>query len=198
MGSLSGRAVGYQVRGPGFKSQSGPNQFIIAPPCPPSTKWETRSLKLRSGGSKGGEESNGKLPDSPMLELFYCMNVRPSKHLFTVSLYKDVGGTVDRESILRAPGTLLSRVRAPPQAPWPDGGPESLRSHVVVRLQKPNFYLCIFCFGISVVRNLADDKIKCFSSFSVSIPERVLPPCSCFHVADDSDICNQITITLDR
>ncbi|GFN94351.1 hypothetical protein PoB_002085700 [Plakobranchus ocellatus] len=34
----SGRAVGYQVRGPEFESQSGPNQFIIAPPCLPSTK----------------------------------------------------------------------------------------------------------------------------------------------------------------
>ncbi|GFO21918.1 hypothetical protein PoB_004842300 [Plakobranchus ocellatus] len=39
-GGLSGRAVGYQVRGPGFESQSEPNQFIIAPPCPcpPSSK----------------------------------------------------------------------------------------------------------------------------------------------------------------
>ncbi|GFO47192.1 hypothetical protein PoB_007369700 [Plakobranchus ocellatus] len=36
---LFGRAVDYQIRGPGYESQSGPNQFIIAPPCPPSTKW---------------------------------------------------------------------------------------------------------------------------------------------------------------
>ncbi|GFO18566.1 hypothetical protein PoB_004507100 [Plakobranchus ocellatus] len=35
----SGRAVGYQVRSPSFESQSGPNQFIIASPCPSSTKW---------------------------------------------------------------------------------------------------------------------------------------------------------------
>ncbi|GFN78836.1 hypothetical protein PoB_000534200 [Plakobranchus ocellatus] len=39
-----------------------------------------------------------------------------------------VGGTVDSESALRSAGTLLSRVRAMPPAPWPDGGPESLRS----------------------------------------------------------------------
>ncbi|GFO38939.1 hypothetical protein PoB_006544400 [Plakobranchus ocellatus] len=32
------------------------------------------------------------------------------------------------ESALRSAGTLLSRVRAPLPAPWPDGGPESLRS----------------------------------------------------------------------
>ncbi|GFO45506.1 heparan-sulfate 6-o-sulfotransferase 2-like [Plakobranchus ocellatus] len=35
----SGRAVGYQVRGQRFKYQSEPNQFFIAPLCPPSIKW---------------------------------------------------------------------------------------------------------------------------------------------------------------
>ncbi|GFO07242.1 hypothetical protein PoB_003374700 [Plakobranchus ocellatus] len=39
-----------------------------------------------------------------------------------------VGGTVASESALRSAGTLLSRVRAPPPASWPEGGPESLRS----------------------------------------------------------------------
>ncbi|GFN76473.1 hypothetical protein PoB_000297900 [Plakobranchus ocellatus] len=34
-----------------------------------------------------------------------------------------VGGTVACESTLRSAGTLLSRVRAPPSAPRPDGGP---------------------------------------------------------------------------
>ncbi|GFO13872.1 hypothetical protein PoB_004037700 [Plakobranchus ocellatus] len=38
------------------------------------------------------------------------------------------GGSVASVSALRCAGTLLSRVRAPPPAPWPDGGPESLRS----------------------------------------------------------------------
>ncbi|GFO25633.1 hypothetical protein PoB_005213800 [Plakobranchus ocellatus] len=41
---------------------------------------------------------------------------------------KGVGGTVASKSALRSAGTLLSRVRAPPLAPWPDGGPEGLRS----------------------------------------------------------------------
>ncbi|GFO05607.1 hypothetical protein PoB_003211200 [Plakobranchus ocellatus] len=36
--------------------------------------------------------------------------------------------TVDSESALRSAGSLLSRVRAPPLAPWPDGGPKRLRS----------------------------------------------------------------------
>ncbi|GFO30809.1 hypothetical protein PoB_005731400 [Plakobranchus ocellatus] len=42
-------------------------------------------------------------------------------------LCEGVGGTVACESILRSAGTLLSRVRAPPSAPRPDGGPKSLR-----------------------------------------------------------------------
>ncbi|GFO26214.1 hypothetical protein PoB_005271900 [Plakobranchus ocellatus] len=41
---------------------------------------------------------------------------------------RGVGSTVACESALRSAGTLLSPVRAPPPAPWPDGGPESLRS----------------------------------------------------------------------
>ncbi|GFO10986.1 hypothetical protein PoB_003749100 [Plakobranchus ocellatus] len=41
---------------------------------------------------------------------------------------RGVGSTVASESALRSARILLSRVRAPPLAPWPDGGPESLRS----------------------------------------------------------------------
>ncbi|GFO02084.1 hypothetical protein PoB_002858900 [Plakobranchus ocellatus] len=40
-------------------------------------------------------------------------------------IVRGVGGTVASESALRSAGTLLSRVRAPPPAPWPDGGPEA-------------------------------------------------------------------------
>ncbi|GFO00441.1 hypothetical protein PoB_002694600 [Plakobranchus ocellatus] len=40
----------------------------------------------------------------------------------------DVSGTVAGEFALRSEGTLLSWVRASPPTPWPDGGPESLRS----------------------------------------------------------------------
>ncbi|GFO48922.1 hypothetical protein PoB_007542700 [Plakobranchus ocellatus] len=43
-------------------------------------------------------------------------------------MLRGVGGTVANESSLRSAGTLLSRLRAPLPAPWPDGGPESLRS----------------------------------------------------------------------
>ncbi|GFN78864.1 reverse transcriptase [Plakobranchus ocellatus] len=35
------------------------------------------------------------------------------------------GGTVASESALRSPGTVLSRVRASPSAPWLNGGPET-------------------------------------------------------------------------
>ncbi|GFO10875.1 hypothetical protein PoB_003738000 [Plakobranchus ocellatus] len=56
-GGSSGRAVGYQVRSPSFESQFGLYLYIIAPVCPPSPKWVARSSE-----SKGGEESNGKLP----------------------------------------------------------------------------------------------------------------------------------------
>ncbi|GFO49608.1 hypothetical protein PoB_007611300 [Plakobranchus ocellatus] len=48
------------------------------------------------------------------------------------SLAQGVSGTVDSEFALKFAGTLLSRVRAPPPSPWPDGGPESLRDHLVV------------------------------------------------------------------
>ncbi|GFO17683.1 reverse transcriptase-like protein [Plakobranchus ocellatus] len=45
-----------------------------------------------------------------------------------LTLLGGVGSTVACESALRSAGTLLSRVRAPLPAHWPDGGPESLRS----------------------------------------------------------------------
>ncbi|GFN79341.1 hypothetical protein PoB_000584700 [Plakobranchus ocellatus] len=52
---------------------------------------------------------------------------------------RGVGSTVACESALRSAGTLLSRVRAPLPAPWPDGGPESLRSR---------------CCGLAMYKNL--------------------------------------------
>ncbi|GFN86253.1 hypothetical protein PoB_001275900 [Plakobranchus ocellatus] len=67
-GGSSGRGVGYHPRGPGFESQSGPNQFIIASPCPPSTKWGT------GGGARTrdrripvdiGADSLATLPPTP-------------------------------------------------------------------------------------------------------------------------------------
>ncbi|GFO45001.1 hypothetical protein PoB_007150600 [Plakobranchus ocellatus] len=54
--------------------------------------------------------------------------------------YGGVGGSVVTESALRSAGTLMSRVRAPPPAPWPDGGPKSLSSPCckLAIYQKPN------------------------------------------------------------
>ncbi|GFO21468.1 hypothetical protein PoB_004797300 [Plakobranchus ocellatus] len=45
-----------------------------------------------------------------------------------VTIDIDADGTVDSGSTLRSAGTLLSQIRAPPPAPWPNGGPESLKS----------------------------------------------------------------------
>ncbi|GFO43888.1 hypothetical protein PoB_007039300 [Plakobranchus ocellatus] len=44
-GGSSGRAIGYQISGRGFESQSGPCQFVIAPLCPFNIKWVARCLK---------------------------------------------------------------------------------------------------------------------------------------------------------
>ncbi|GFN95800.1 hypothetical protein PoB_002230600 [Plakobranchus ocellatus] len=43
-----------------------------------------------------------------------------------------VGGTVERKPALRSLGTVLSRVRVPPIAPWCNGEPESLISPVLI------------------------------------------------------------------
>ncbi|GFN80391.1 hypothetical protein PoB_000689700 [Plakobranchus ocellatus] len=51
-----------------------------------------------------------------------------------------VGGTVACESALRSAGTLLPRVRAPPSAPRPDGGPKSLRSLAIYKKLKLLIY----------------------------------------------------------
>ncbi|GFN92978.1 hypothetical protein PoB_001948400 [Plakobranchus ocellatus] len=62
-----------------------------------------------------------------------CLGFEPRHRLYTkpnpVLRSEGFGGTVARQSTLRSAGTLLSRVRATPPAPWLDGGPESLRSH---------------------------------------------------------------------
>ncbi|GFN95647.1 hypothetical protein PoB_002215300 [Plakobranchus ocellatus] len=70
-----------------------------------------------------------------------------------------VGSTVACESALRSAGTLLSRVRAPLPAPWPDGGPESLRSpccglaiYKKLKLKSVFFgWKVIVCFGGVVI-----------------------------------------------
>ncbi|GFO08011.1 hypothetical protein PoB_003451600 [Plakobranchus ocellatus] len=48
-------------------------------------------------------------------------------------------GWLATESTLRSAGTLLSRVRVPPSAPWPDGELGSLRLPCCgLAIQKPN------------------------------------------------------------
>ncbi|GFO13089.1 hypothetical protein PoB_003959400 [Plakobranchus ocellatus] len=52
-----------------------------------------------------------------------------------------LGGSMDSGSAFLSVEILLSRVGAPPPGPWPDGGPESLRSLIVDWLfttTKPN------------------------------------------------------------
>ncbi|GFO47862.1 hypothetical protein PoB_007436700 [Plakobranchus ocellatus] len=58
-------------------------------------------------------------------------NTIPSRHsegragfkVVVPVLNGSIGGTVACESALKSAGTFLSRVRAPPSVPWPDGGP---------------------------------------------------------------------------
>ncbi|GFN98091.1 hypothetical protein PoB_002459700 [Plakobranchus ocellatus] len=52
----------------------------------------------------------------------------PNNHGDYAQATEGVGGAVDNESALRSARALLLRVRVPPLAPRPEGGPESLRS----------------------------------------------------------------------
>ncbi|GFN79606.1 hypothetical protein PoB_000611200 [Plakobranchus ocellatus] len=60
-----------------------------------------------------------------------------------------IGSTVACESALRSAGTLLSRVRAPLPAPWPDRGPESLRSPCCGLAIYKKLKLCWFYAALS-------------------------------------------------
>ncbi|GFN75976.1 hypothetical protein PoB_000248200 [Plakobranchus ocellatus] len=57
-----------------------------------------------------------------------------------------IGGTVASESALRSAGTLLTRIRTPLPAPWPDVERKSLRSHCY-GLAICNTQLSLFCIG---------------------------------------------------
>ncbi|GFN86776.1 hypothetical protein PoB_001328200 [Plakobranchus ocellatus] len=47
---------------------------------------------------------------------------------YLVLIFRGIGSTVASECTLRCAGTFLSKARAPPPVPWPDGEPKSLTS----------------------------------------------------------------------
>ncbi|GFN88978.1 hypothetical protein PoB_001548400 [Plakobranchus ocellatus] len=77
----------------------------------------------------------------------------------------NVRGSVESESALRSAGTLLSRVRALPPAPWPDGGPENLRSPCTLVIHKnPEGTLQK---SISITFTPASSSFQSFTSWTV-------------------------------
>ncbi|GFO10956.1 hypothetical protein PoB_003746100 [Plakobranchus ocellatus] len=52
--------------------------------------------------------------------------IRDAQRLHFSTKLRGVGGILDSEPVYGSGETPLSRVPAPPPAPWPDGGPESL------------------------------------------------------------------------
>ncbi|GFN85451.1 hypothetical protein PoB_001195700 [Plakobranchus ocellatus] len=84
-----------------------------------------------------------------------------------------VGSIVARESALRSAGILLSRVRAPLPAPWPDGGPESLRSP---------------CCGLAIYKKLkliTSDRKSCAEAKTIVT---VIKPASVFYAIGLADV----------
>ncbi|GFO00670.1 hypothetical protein PoB_002717500 [Plakobranchus ocellatus] len=73
---------------------------------------------------------------------------------------RGVGSTVACKSALRSARTLLSRVRAQLLAPWPDGGPESLRSP---------------CCGLAIYKNSLQTTGYQYEHHTVLDPETALP-----------------------
>ncbi|GFO45014.1 acetylcholine receptor subunit alpha [Plakobranchus ocellatus] len=86
-------------------------------------------------------------------------------YLYEIISFGGVGGTVASESALRSAGTLLSRVRAPPPAPWPDGGPESLRSPcwglAIYKTQPSN----LLSFILTDYRYFMENKLKLLATY---------------------------------
>ncbi|GFN77810.1 hypothetical protein PoB_000431600 [Plakobranchus ocellatus] len=58
---------------------------------------------------------------------------------------RGVGSTGATKSALRSAGTCMSRVRDPPSAPWPDGGPKSLstRCASAILSWSPSHFTCL-------------------------------------------------------
>ncbi|GFO26688.1 hypothetical protein PoB_005319300 [Plakobranchus ocellatus] len=85
---------------------------------------------LTPGESKGGEESNGKLPHDAVCqeqsEPYFRFPDAWTKHGAHFSW--GFCGTGDKEPALRPAEIHLSRHRVPPPAPWIEGVSKSLRS----------------------------------------------------------------------
>ncbi|GFO16673.1 glycoprotein hormone beta-5-like [Plakobranchus ocellatus] len=73
---MARRAVGYQVRGPRFESQSGSSQFSLLLCVHLALNGQLGLLRPRE--IKGGEENNGKLPHNAVGD--YIMPFRISRH----------------------------------------------------------------------------------------------------------------------
>ncbi|GFO39692.1 hypothetical protein PoB_006619700 [Plakobranchus ocellatus] len=85
-------------------------------------------LNFTSGADGNSRPSSGLAGKTLIFPSVPCHSRCPSVFPKHSLAYWGIGGTVASESALRSAGTFLSRVRAQPPAPWPDGGPESLRS----------------------------------------------------------------------
>ncbi|GFO39711.1 hypothetical protein PoB_006621600 [Plakobranchus ocellatus] len=117
------------TRDPAIRSAGIFLSRVRFPPSTPWPKFEIHCIRIDEPTNSDKERQTAQCPH----------NARPlsSAHgagcpmTLINDLYKlvgGVGGTVACESALRSAGTFLSRVRAPPSAPRPDGGPKSLRS----------------------------------------------------------------------
>ncbi|GFO21337.1 hypothetical protein PoB_004784200 [Plakobranchus ocellatus] len=94
----------------------------------------TRPESLKSSCCGRAIHTNIKTRGNIQLDSQLCSE-SSKKWCYTILVTSEVerfswgfGGTVASGSALKSAGSVLSRVRALPSAPWPDGGRESLRS----------------------------------------------------------------------
>ncbi|GFO31647.1 hypothetical protein PoB_005815200 [Plakobranchus ocellatus] len=95
--------------------------------------WFCSALSCRGDHSEGNFMKmqlrvTGQNAGNIVIKLTALCNRKILREVKTSTELGNVGGTVASESAVRSAGTLLSRVRVPPSTPWPDEGPESLRS----------------------------------------------------------------------
>ncbi|GFO49041.1 ras GTPase-activating protein ngap-like isoform x4 [Plakobranchus ocellatus] len=97
---------------------------LVSSPYGDSMESVSTTSKLASFFTKKGFKTNLKRTKSATK----LDRKRSSPNLSERDATRSDRGTVTNKSALRSAGILLSRVRAPPPAPWPEGGPESRRS----------------------------------------------------------------------